>query len=168
MLRATGWRWGTIDPMPAGTALSVEDYLQPLPPARREALLVVRRAILAHLPEGYEEIVAFGGICYCIPLERYPKTYNGRPLTAAALCARKSYLSLFIMPMFRDPVLAEWFQEEYRKTGKKLDMGKASLRFRTADDLPLDLVGKVIALITPEKYMAFLEEWAARKRNLPG
>lgn len=136
---------------------SVENYLEPLPPERRAALTAVREVVLANLPNGYVEMVTFGGISYCIPLERYPKTYNGRPLTIAALCARKGYLSFFYMPLFRDPAMGEWFREEYRKTGKKLDMGRGCVRFKRAEDLPLDLIGQVIALVSPERYMAFID-----------
>lgn len=38
----------------------------------------------------------------------------------------------------------KWFKSEYRKTGKKLDMGKSCVRFKTLDDLPLDLIGEAI------------------------
>ena len=31
-----------------------------------------------NLPDGYQEIVDFGMLAYVIPLETYPKTYNGR------------------------------------------------------------------------------------------
>ena len=42
---------------------------------------------------------------------------------------------------------------EFKKRGKKLDMGKSCLRFKSLDDLPLDVVGEVIASTPMEKYI---------------
>ena len=61
-------------------AQTVEDYLAELPPDRRLALGEVRKAILENLPSGFEEAIDFGMIGYVVPLETYPKTYNGHPL----------------------------------------------------------------------------------------
>ena len=158
-------RWGWTEAMESSTSPAVAEFLDGLPPDRREALAVVRHVILANLPEGYQEIVDATSLSYCVPLERFPKTYNGRPLTIAALASRKTYISLFLMAIYRDGTLGEWFQEEYSKTGKKLEMGKACVRFRRADDLPLDLVGKVIGLVGMDRYVAFHEaNYSNRKR----
>ena len=35
--------------------------------------------------------VGFGMICYTLPLERYPDTYNGQPLCYAGLAAQKNH-----------------------------------------------------------------------------
>jgi len=40
-------------------------------------------------------------------------------------------------------------------------MGKSCVRFKTADDLPLDAIAAVIAKVTPEKYIKTYE--ASRK-----
>jgi len=55
----------------------VEKYLDQLPPERREVVRAVRDLVAAAMPEGYTEGVAFGMITWCIPLQRYPDTYNG-------------------------------------------------------------------------------------------
>ena len=62
------------------TAETVAEYLAGLPQDRRQAIELVRRTILEHLPEGYEEAMNWGMITYQIPLDRYPDTYNGQPL----------------------------------------------------------------------------------------
>jgi hypothetical protein len=59
----------------------------------------VREAIRRHLPAGYEEVVSKNMLVYQVPLERYPDTYNGRPLWYVALASEKSYLSLHLMPV---------------------------------------------------------------------
>jgi hypothetical protein len=43
--------------------------------------------------------------------------------------------------------------DEFKKRGKKLDMGKSCLRFKSLDDIPLDVVGQVIASTPMDKYI---------------
>jgi hypothetical protein len=47
--------------------------------------------------------------------------------------------------------------EGFKKAGKKLDMGQSCIRFRTADDLPLDTIAEVVASVQVEKYIAVYE-----------
>ena len=67
------------------------------------------------------------------------------------------------MSVYGDPKTLEWFVTEYRKSGKKLDMGKSCVRFRKVDDLPLDVVGQAVARVTPEVLIA-AHERAHRKK----
>ena len=39
--------------------------------------------------------------------------------------------------------------------GKKLDMGRSCLRFKALDDIPLDVVGAVIASTPVDKYIEY-------------
>jgi len=136
---------------------TVDQYLAALPPDRRTAIEAVRKVIRKNLPRGYEEAIGFGMITYQVPLSRYPNTYNGQPLQIAALASQKTAMSVYLVGVYGDPALSEWFQEAYRKTGKKLDMGKSCVRFRTIDDLPLELVGEVIGKIGVDEYLAQYE-----------
>ncbi|MFQ6026423.1 MAG: DUF1801 domain-containing protein [Dehalococcoidia bacterium] len=131
--------------MAQSTAQTVEDYLAELPVDRKEAIQAVRRVILDNLPEGYQETMQYGMISYVIPLERYPKTYNKQALAVASLASQKSYMSLYLMGVYGSTDAAEWFTERYRASGKKLDMGKSCVRFKTLEDLPLELVGEAVA-----------------------
>jgi len=71
------------------SALTVEGYLSALPEEQRLVVSAVRELILHHLPEGYHEGIIHGGmIGYMIPLERFPHTYNGKPLSILALAAQ--------------------------------------------------------------------------------
>ena len=40
------------------------------------------------------------------------------------------------------PTLSTWFISEYQKSAKKLDMGKGCVRFKSLEDLALDVVGR--------------------------
>jgi hypothetical protein len=148
--------------MPRSSAATVEEYLQELPEERRAVVAAVREVILRNLPAGYREGMSWGMISYEVPLERYPNTYNGQPLSYAALAAQKNYYAVYLMTAYGDPERESWFREEYRKAGKKLDMGKSCVRFRRLEDLPLELIGRVIAATPPEAWIAIYE--ASRRR----
>ena len=145
------------------SAQTVEEYLAELAPDRREAISTVRKVILDNLPTGYEEMMQFGMIGYVIPLERYPVTYNKQALQYAALASQKHYMSVYLMNVYGDPDSEQWFAEQYRASGKKLDMGKSCVRFKKLDDLPLDLIGRAIARTPVEAYIEFYE--AARGKR---
>jgi len=126
----------------AGT---VEEYLAGLTPERRDAIETVRREILTHLPEGYEEVMNWGMVTYQVPLETFPDTYNGRPLMYAALASHKNHMAVYLTTVYAQEETRQAFLAAYRATGKKLDMGKSCVRFKKLDDLPLGLIGKTIA-----------------------
>ncbi|MEX2447039.1 MAG: DUF1801 domain-containing protein [Dehalococcoidia bacterium] len=148
--------------MATSSASTVQEYLDELPPERREMVEVVRQVILEHLPEGYEEQMTFGMIGYVVPLERYPDTYNGQPLGIAAIASQRNAVSLYLHGVYADEDLAAWFTDAYRASGKRLDMGKSCVRFRRLDDLPLDLVAEVVARVPVEDYIVRYE--ASRRR----
>lgn len=135
------------------SAQTVQEYLDSLPEERRHALEQVRQVILAHLPDGYQEGMQYGMIGYYIPLTRYPTTYNGQPLGYAALASQKNYMSLYLMNIYGDPQIEQWFREEYRRTGKRLDMGKSCVRFKKVEDLPLALIGQAIGLASVDEFI---------------
>ena len=130
----------------------VNEYIASLPEGRKEAIAALRDLIKKHLPKGYEEGMDYGMICYYIPLSRYPNTYNGHALQYVALASQKNYMSLYLMGVYGEGESS--FKERYKATGKKLDMGKSCVRFKSLDDLPLDLIAETVAKITPEKYIA--------------
>ncbi len=143
--------------MARSKATTAEEYLDELPDDRREMVEAVRSVVRANLPEGYEEMVQFGMISYVVPLERYPKTYNRQALQYAAIASQKNYVSLYLMNVYADAEAERWFLDGYRASGKRLDMGKSCVRFRSLDDLPLDLVAEAVARTTVDEYIALYE-----------
>ena len=139
--------------MVASTAQNVEQYLAELPEDRREVISSMRKLIRKHLPKGYVESVGFGMICYGIPLEQYPDTYNGQPLAYVSLAAQMNYNALYVMGPYADPKQDAEFRAAFKAAGKKLDMGKSCVRFKSMDDLALDAVAKVIASTPPKQYI---------------
>ena len=153
-------------------ATTVSDYLASLPDDRRKAIETVRDTILANLDKDYEEGMQYGMIGYYIPHRIYPAGYHADPkqgLPFAALASQKNYMSVYLMGLYcgciegvSDTNLVRWFREAWAKTGKKLNMGKACIRFKKADDLALDVLGEAIRRMPARKYVEVYEE-ARRK-----
>lgn len=139
-------------------ATTPDAYLKSLPAGRREAIGAVRAVILKNLPEGYEEVVDFGMLAYVIPLRRYPDTYNGHPLGVVALASQKQYMSLYLMCVYGSAALKTWFASEFKKAGKKLDMGKSCVRFKRIEDLPLGVIGAAVARVSVDEYVKLYEK----------
>ena len=138
-------------------AKSVDEYLAALPDDRRAVVTEVRKLIRKHLPKGYEEAVNWGMLSYQIPLEQYPGTYNGQPLGYVALASQKNHCALYLMTPYMDPAKAEELKEAFAQASKKMDMGKSCLRFKSADDLPLPAIGRLIAATPPAAFIAMYE-----------
>src|SRR3954466_4078816 len=140
--------------MPAST---VTEYLATLPVDRRAAISAVRNTINKNLPEGYEEGIQFGMIGWYVPLSVYPAGYGENkkvPLPVVALASQKSGMVLHFLSFYGHPTLSTWFASEYKKSGKKLDMGKGCVRFNKLDDLALDVVGRTIARVPVKEHIA--------------
>ncbi len=143
-------------------AATVEQYLEELPPDRREVVSAVRETILENLPEGYAETMNWGMISYEIPLEEYPETYNGQPLGYLALASQKRHISLYMMGVYQDPEQEAALTAAYEREGKKMDMGKSCVRFRKLEDIPIETIGELIRSTPPEAMIARYE--ASRKK----
>ncbi len=148
--------------MVSSKAKAVSEYLSDLTPEHRELVGAVRTEILANLPDGYQETMQYGMISYVVPLERYPDTYNRQPLGIISLASQKNYCSLYLMCVYSHASISRWFEDEWKATGKKLNMGKSCVRFKRLDDLPLELVGRVVAKVPVDDFIRIYEE-ARRK-----
>jgi hypothetical protein len=136
------------------TATSPDDYLVSLPEDRQAALAKIRAVILKNLPKGYQESMNWGMICYEVPPETYPNTYNNQPLMYAALASQKNHMALYLTGIQTSKELTDSFEKDYKATGKKLDMGKSCIRFKRLEELPLDVIGKHISKVSPAALIA--------------
>ncbi len=149
-------------------ATTVAEYLASLPPERRTALAAVRDVILRNLDSDYEEGMSYGMIGYYVPHRVFPAGYHTDPrqgLPFAALASQKQYMSVYLMGLYcgcvegvSDTSLVRWFRGAWAATGKKLDMGKACIRFKRLDDLPLDVLGEAIRRLPAKLYIAEYEK----------
>jgi Domain of unknown function (DU1801) len=148
--------------MASSKATTVDAYLEELPPERRAIVASVRDLVRRNLPEGYRETMNWGMISYELPLERYPNTYNKQPLGYAALAAQKNNYTLYLTCTYQNDKQRKWLEREFKKAGKKLDMGKSCLHFKRLEDLPLDVIAQAIASTPPDLYIEQYE--ASRKK----
>jgi hypothetical protein len=152
----------------------IDSYLKTLPEDRRSAIVALRKVILENLPDGYEESFAFGMLSYQVPLSVYPDTYNKKPLMYAALASQKNHMALYLCNVYGLPALREKFAAGFERAGKKLDMGKACVRFKHLSDLPLEVVAGAVRATPMQKYVAFArsvhgaEAKASRKKARGG
>ena len=108
------------------------------------------------------EAISFGMISYEVPLALKSDTYNGRPLQYIALASQKNHMALYLSAIYAHANQAAEFERKYRETGKKFDVGKSCVRFKTLDDLPLDLIGKTVSAYKPHEFVEMYEK--ARQR----
>ena len=153
---------------------TVDEYLSALPEDRRETIQAVRATILANLDSGFEEGIQYGSIGYYVPHSVYPKGYHcdpKQPMPFANLANQKNYISLHLMCLYGSQELLAWFEEEFKASGKKLNMGKACVRFKKLDDLPLNVIAELFRRVTARKYLgvmqAALDSRVAKGPNVP-
>lgn len=129
-------------------------YLASLPAERRKVIAKVRSVVKKHLPKGYVETMNWGMISYEVPLSRYPVTYNKQPLMYMALAAQKNNYALYMTNVYADAGLRGKLEAAYKAAGLKLDMGKGCLRFKSLDDIPLDVIAEIVAATPVERRIA--------------
>ena len=110
--------------MVSSRATTVEQYLAELPDDRRVDVARVREAILANLPDGFEETMQYGMIGYAIPLERFPNTYNGQALGSVALAAQKRHISVYLNGLYASQELTDWFVAAVCGSGQEAEHGQ--------------------------------------------
>ena len=84
-------------------------------------------------------------IAWVIPLSIQPETYNGKPLMFAALASQKNNCTIYLTFVAGDKKRAAILKDGFKKAGKRLDMGKSCIHFKTLDDLPLPVIADVIS-----------------------
>lgn len=144
----------------ASRAQTVDEYLAALPPEQAALVGAIRQTILDNLDPNFEEGMQYGMIGYYVPHRVYPAGYHcdpKQPLPFAGLAANKSGVSLHLMGLYGNPEELARFVEEWKKTGKKLDMGKACVRLRKLDDVPLKVIGDSIRRMSVESYVSLVE-----------
>jgi hypothetical protein len=65
------------------------------------------------------------------------------------------------MPAYMDQNVYQTLMGAFESAGKKLSMGKSCIRFKKVEDLPLDLIGSIIASHTVSSFISAYE--TARK-----
>lgn len=151
--------------MPAKpTSQTVDGYLASLPADRRKEIERIRTVVKKNLPAGYKETMSGKMLAWVVPLEKYADTYNGQALWYAALASQKTGLSLHLMPLYRNAANTKKLTDAFKARGTKPDMGQACIRFKSADDLPLDTIGEIVGSIPMNQWIEIAKSaWGKRK-----
>jgi hypothetical protein len=139
--------------MVRSNATTVKQYLSEISDDQRGDVEAVRDLVLENLPDGYVETMRWGMITYEVPLETYPDTYNGKPLMFVALAAQKRHLALYLTNVAFVQGGEEAFKTKYLETGKKMDMGRSCLRFKSVDDLATDVIAESINSMPVDEFV---------------
>lgn len=141
-------------------ATTVDEYLAKLDDNCRALISSVRTLILENINQGFEETIQYNMIGYVVPHSLYPAGYHvtpSDPLPFMSLGAQKNYCSLYAMSLYSDANSLEQFQSDWKRTGKKLNMGKSCIRFKKLDDLAVDVIANHLRAITVASYIASYE-----------
>ena len=141
-------------------ATSVEQYLRALPEDRRVAIEALRKTIKRNLGRGFEEGMQYGMIGYYVPLSVYPAGYHcdpKQPLPFASLASQKNHIGIYLFCIYTDQKVQKRFVEAWKKSGKRLDMGKSCVRVKKLEDVPLDVLGATIKSIRAKDFIASYE-----------
>ncbi len=139
------------------------EYIEKLPEDRKEVISELRKIILENLPTGFCEVMNYGMIGYVIPHEIYPDGYHCNPklpLPFMNIASQKKHIAVYHLGIYSKKELLYWFVQEYGKTKQsktKLDMGKGCIRFRKSDQIPISLIGKLAAKMSPQEWINVYE-----------
>ena len=139
---------------------SPKAYLDSLPDDRRKAIAAVRATIRKNLPKGYAEGIQYGMLGYFVPHSVYPDGYHtdpSQPLPFISVASQKNHMALYLFCIYVDPKVQQRFVKEWKASGCKLDMGKSCVRFKSIDDVPLDVLGKTVSRIPVKTFVKAYE-----------
>ncbi|MEY4477440.1 MAG: hypothetical protein RJA31_944 [Actinomycetota bacterium] len=140
--------------MVSSNALTVDEYIAELPADRAEAVTALVDLVRAHIQPGYVETMRWGMISYEIPLEISGPTYNQQPLNYVAIASQKNHLSVYLMGIYAVPGADAEFSRRWAESGKRLDMGKACVRFTSLDKADLPTIAWAVGLVSVDEYLA--------------
>ncbi|WP_430406201.1 DUF1801 domain-containing protein [Fluviicola sp.] len=144
-----------------------DEIINNAPEERKEALLRLRKTILDNLPAGFKECINYGMIGYVVPHSIYPAGYHcdpKLPLPFMSFASQKNFIAFYHMGLYSDKELLDWFVHEFQQVSKtKLDMGKSCVRFKKPDQIPFELIGKLVSKMSPEDWISNYEK--ALKKN---
>ncbi|WP_339886692.1 DUF1801 domain-containing protein [uncultured Flavobacterium sp.] len=142
-------------------ATTPEQYIAELPENRVEAINKLRKVINDNLPKGFNEEMSYGMIGYVVPHSIYPAGYHCTPklpLPFMSFASQKNSVNFYHMGIYANPELLNWYTSEYPKyCTAKLDMGKSCIRFKKMDQIPFDLIGKLVQKMSVEDWIKCYE-----------
>lgn len=135
-------------------------YLSELPDERRAALEAVIALGQEKLDARFELGMQYGMPAWYLPHSEYPKGYHAdpkQPLPFASVASQKRHIGLYLFCVYCDEPEKERFVQEWKATGKRLDMGKSCVRVKDLDGIPMDVLGQAFKRMTAKRFVAAYE-----------
>jgi hypothetical protein len=118
-----------------------DDFLTALPAERQAVVTQVWEAVRAAMPAGFVERSSKKSL-----------SFNAGTAMYVALMNHKSYVSLYLMPLYVFPT----HRAQLQAAVPRLKFGNSCLNFTKAERLPLDVISDIIRAHTPADYLAQL------------
>ena len=152
-----GKSWGRLSLMQS-SAVSVNAYLEELDASRSSQIKKIVKLVRENIKPGFDEVMRWGMISYEVPMELSGDTYNQQPLNYAAIASQKQYISVYLS-IYSEPVALAEFEKRWSKSGKKLNMGKSCVRFKSIEDADLETIAWAIRRLTAKQYLKIVQSY---------
>lgn len=131
-------------------ALAYDQYLAGMPPERSREVKKVWDVVRENIAAGYSEEIG-------------PKflTFKAGEEWYVALANQKNYISLYLMPVYVCPEL----KARLDASGKKLKCGKSCINFKSADDLPLEVIAEIVSANDAKTYKERIQQIRSEYRK---
>lgn len=158
-----------VKPTQGDKPTTPQEYLDRLPPDRRKTIAAIRKTINARRDKRTKEGIQYGMIGWMVPHSVFPAGYHcdpAQPLPFVSVASQKNHIGIYLFCLYTDEEAMARFVEEWKATGKKLDMGKSCIRVKSLEDLPMDVLGDAIARMDCDTFIAQYESrWGASRRK---
>lgn len=128
------------------------DYLNSLPEERKVPINKLREIIGKNIPDGFEEFLSYGMIGYVVTHKIFPNGYYCNPklpLPFIHIASQQNFIAIYHMGIYLNSELINLFETEYPKhCNLKLDMGKSCIRFKKIEEIPYQLIAKLVQKIS--------------------
>ncbi len=157
------------------SAQTVAAYLRALPKERRDTLSQVRQVMLDNIDPKFVELIQYGMIGYAVPHKLFADGYHcdpRQPVPFAGLASQKNHLSLYLVGVYFEGArqLRAEFINDWKASGKKLDMGKSCIRFKRVEDLDLTAIANLLQKLPLSDFLALYKKSipASKKKPVSG
>ena len=140
----------------------IKKYIDNLPNDRKKPFIKLQKTIRENIPEGFEEVFSYNMVAYVVSRNLYPAGYHCTPeleLPFIHIGNQKNSINLYHMAIYSDKKLLDWFVKEWPKyNDKKLDMGKSCIRFKNIDNIPYELIEKLVKKMSAKEWIKLYEK----------
>lgn len=147
-------------------AKDIDDFLSKIAEERKPAMVKLLEVINKNIPDGFSHQLSYGMPGWVVPHSTYPDGYHcdpKLPLPFLSIASQKNFIALYHMGIYANDELMQWFVDQYPKHVKtKLDMGKSCIRFKKIETIPYELIGELVAKMTPAEWIKIYEEQLKR------